>query len=139
AACARLPHDARDIPGLVAHDPRLNHAVAGGGEQLPDYRAAGVRFGGLRVGDGQDETADCLGRRRLVLTRRGVRRAHAYDRSRISTRWSTSIVEPACRNPCWICKMHPGLAVTSAVAPVASTWLTFRRRSRPATSGPVRL
>src|SRR5947208_7653309 len=88
---ARLAHDALNVDGLVAHDRRPDYLVAGAVEELTDERAARVRLGRLRVGDGEHPAADALRRVGLVLARGGRRVGHgaAYARSSNSTRWST--------------------------------------------------
>ncbi len=53
--------------------------------------------------------------------------------------WSTWIGEPFARSPCTIWMMQPGLAVTTASAPVARTWAILRSCRRVAISGWVRL
>ena len=93
------------------------------GQQLANHRAAGVGLGRPRVRHREHEAAD--GRRRggLVLVRVDVdagsrRSTHRRTRGRESrpgaaraarVRWA--------RSPAWICRMQPGLAVTTASAP----------------------
>src|SRR6266545_3203930 len=56
----------------------------------------------------------------------GLHRAR-YASSSSSTMWSTRTGRAPPSRPCWIWMMQPGLAVTTASAPVARMFSTLRR------------
>src|SRR3989338_8782998 len=151
---ARRADGTGHVGRLVADDRRGDDLVAAREQELLDQAAARVGLGGLRVGDREHETPDRARRVCLVLPGRAVGRGHVeapprlalprpisplaspeapprlalpYAWSRSSTMWSTRVVAPWAARPALICRMQPGLAVTTASAPVATTWPILRR------------
>src|SRR2546425_944944 len=73
---ARRAHDALNVGGLVAHDREANDPMTRRVQELSDQRAAGVRLGRLRVGDGEHPAADAFRRVGLVIARSRSRISH---------------------------------------------------------------